>query len=188
MPVMAYPEHIEGDVGRYERWDVARHSDAFAGLCADAEVMCFLGGPAGPGPAKEASRRIADHWETFGFGLWAAIDLADGRVAGFVGACRPGPSWPQPLSDATEVGWRLARWAWGRGFATEGGRLALAAGAEHLGLSEMIAFVATANRRSQAVALRLGMRRARGAVDRRLGLPVDVYSVAAGTPLPEGTR
>ncbi len=186
MPMMPYPEHIEGAVGRYERWDVARHSAAFAELCADAEVMRFLGGPADAKPALEASRRIADHWATFGFGLWAALDRDEGRVAGFVGACRPGPSWPPPLCDATEVGWRLARWAWGRGLATEGGRLALRAGADHLGLSEMIAFVATANRRSRAVALRLGMRRARGAVDGRLGLPVDVYLAALGTPLPAG--
>lgn len=176
---MPYPQSLEGEVGRYERWDVERHTDAFAELCADAAVMRFLGGRQRRDAATEASRRIADHWDTFDFGLWAAVD-ASGRLAGFAGACRPGPGWEPELLAATEVGWRLARWAWGRGFATEGGRLALAAGAAHLNVNEMIAFVNPGNTRSQAVVRRLGMSRRSGTLDRWLGINVDVFAVEVG--------
>lgn len=171
-----YPETVEGEVGRYERWDARAHTDAFAELCADPKVMRFLGGRQRRAAAAETSRQIADHWETFGFGLWAAVD-ASGRMAGFVGACRPGPAWAPDFAGATEVGWRLARWAWGHGFATEGGRLALAAGAEHLGLDGMVAFVDPGNLRSQAVAQRLGMARRATALDLRLGVTVDVFAI-----------
>lgn len=174
--VPSYPESLVGASGRYERWDFERHTPGFVELCADARVMRFLGGRQRADAAEEVSRRIADHWETFGFGLWAAI-AADGELAGFVGASRPGPGWEEPVAEATEVGWRLSRRAWGHGFATEGGRLALRFGAEHLGLKEMISLVDPANDRSLAVAQRLGMRRRSQTLNRRLGVTVDVLAV-----------
>ena len=176
---MPYPQSLEGEVGRYERWDVERHTDAFVELCADPTVMRFLGGRQRPEAARQVSERLADHWDTFGFGLWAVLGASD-RLAGFAGACRPGPGWEPELVAATEVGWRLARWAWGRGFATEGGRLALAAGGDHLDLAEMIAFVNPGNTRSQAVVRRLGMSRRSGTLDRWLGINVDVFAVEVG--------
>lgn len=118
---MPFPEIIDVEVGRYERWDADRHTDSFPDLCADPKVMRYLGGRQRPQAAAVVSRAIADHWKTFGFGLWAAVD-GTGRLAGFAGACRPGPGWAPELAAATEIGWRLARWAWGRGFATEGWR------------------------------------------------------------------
>lgn len=182
MRPVGYPERIEGTAGIYERWDPDRHTEAFAALCADAEVMRFLGGRQRREAAEEVSVRIADHWATFGFGLWAAIDRADGRCAGFSGACKPGPAWDPEFSREIEVGWRLGRWAWGRGMATEGARLAFEAGALHLGRREMIAFVDPGNTRSQAVTRRLGMKRRAGAFDGRLGAPVDVYAKQVAVP------
>lgn len=169
---MAYPERIAGEVGVYERWDADRHTEAFAELCADAEVMRFLGGAQSQAASAEVSRSIADHWATFGFGLWACVD-GDGRCWGFSGACRPGPQW-DTFADEVEIGWRLDRRAWGRGFATEGARLALA----HLGRDRVIAFVDPGNHRSRAVAQRLGMTRASGAVDRRLRREIDVFALS----------
>ena len=88
VPLPPYPEHLVGEIGRYERWDPDRHTDAFVDLCADPEVMRFLGGPMTRAAAADVSERIADHWDTFDYGLWAAVDLAGERVAGFTGACR----------------------------------------------------------------------------------------------------
>jgi len=56
-----------------------------------------------------------------------------------------------------EVGWRLARWAWGRGYATEAASAALGYGFERLALDEVVSFTATTNERSRAVMRRLGM-------------------------------
>jgi len=172
-----FPECTIGRLGRYERWDARRHSDAFVELCADREVMRFLGGPMRRRAALEVSERIADHWATFGFGLWAAIDRADGRVAGFTGACRA--VWHPTHADDVELGWRLDRWAWGRGLATEGARLAIAPAFAHTGATQLLAFVHPDNRRSRAVVERLGMARTGRTADPRLRHLLDIFALEA---------
>jgi RimJ/RimL family protein N-acetyltransferase len=170
MRAMPYPEVLEGAVGRYERWDPARHTEAFAQLCADPEVMEFIGGPATRAVTEETSERIADHWDTFGFGLWAAIERTSGRVAGFAGACRA--MWLPGFEHETELGWRLARWAWGHGLATEGGALAMEAVGEHLEPDGVIAIIDPGNARSLAVAQRLGLAVREETLNPRLGKPI----------------
>ena len=60
---------------------------------------------------------------------------------------------------AVEVGWRLAREAWGHGYATEAARAVLAFAFDELGLAEVISFTSTTNVRSQRVMERIGMTR-----------------------------
>jgi RimJ/RimL family protein N-acetyltransferase len=64
-----------------------------------------------------------------------------------------------PCSPAVEVGWRLARDAWGQGYATEAARAALSYGFDVLGLDAIVSFTATTNAPSIAVMQRLGMTR-----------------------------
>jgi RimJ/RimL family protein N-acetyltransferase len=172
---VAYPDRIVGSVGVYERWDPGRHTAAFAALCADPEVMEHLGGPSPFGLSAEMSARMADHWQTFRFGLWACLD--GDECVGFTGACRPGPHW-SAFGDEVEVGWRLARHAWGRGFATEGARLALGPLREELGLERVVSFIAPGNHRSRAVAARLGMAVCGGSAHSLTGQHVDVFGLA----------
>jgi ribosomal-protein-alanine N-acetyltransferase len=56
-----------------------------------------------------------------------------------------------------EIGWRLARDAWGYGYATEAARAALAFGFSEVRLDEIVSFTVTANTRSRAVMERIGM-------------------------------
>ena len=173
---MAYPVRIEGARATFERWSCERHTTAFAGLCADAEVMRFLGGPQSAVAAEELSRTIADHWATFGFGLWAVVDPRDAACCGFAGAAKPGPGWGPQVEREVEIGWRLARAAWGRGLASEGGRLAIDAVATHLDIDRVISIIDPGNDRSLAVARRLGLRRGWRTRNSRLGTAVDVYT------------
>lgn len=169
---MEYPQAVEGAIGRYERWDPPRHTQAFVELCGDWEVMRYLGGPMTAAAAEETSRQIAEHWAVCGFGLWAAID-ATGRVAGFTGACYA--AWHPDHRRDVEVGWRLARWAWGRGLATEGALLALEPAFTELGVPELLAFVHPGNERSRAVIARLGMSRDGTTTDPRLHHPLEIH-------------
>lgn len=104
----------------YERWRHEAHGPALQALNLDPVVTEFLGGELPTEQVDEVSRTIEAHWETYGFGLWAVI--FSGECAGFVGAAHPGPHWPADVQVATEVGWRLARAAWGHGLATQGAR------------------------------------------------------------------
>lgn len=101
--------------------------------------------------AERVSRAISDN----GWGLWAVETLADGAFLGFVGLAVP--RFEAHFTPATEVGWRLARPAWGKGYATEAARRAVSYGFGQLGLSEIVSFTAVGNARSQAVMRRLGM-------------------------------
>jgi RimJ/RimL family protein N-acetyltransferase len=175
---MAYPLRIEGETARFEQWSFDRHTPAFVELCADPEVMRFLGGPQSTAEAEAVSQGIADRWSEHGFGLWAALDAEDATCLGFSGACRPGPGWDPSVAGEVEVGWRLARNGWGRGIATEGARLAMAALARHLGLPRVVSFVHPENERSLAVTRRLGMRPAGTTVNPHSGEPVLVLAAS----------
>ena len=78
-----------------------------------------------------------------------------GRFAGFVGL--KVPMFDAHFMPAVEIAWRLARWSWGRGFATEAATAALGFGFREVGFEEVVSFTAVPNVRSQAVMRRLGM-------------------------------
>ena len=80
---------------------------------------------------------------------------ASGEFVGFTGLAVP--SFEAPFTPAVEVGWRLARPAWGHGYATEAARASLAYGFGELGLEEVVSFTSVGNARSRAVMERLGM-------------------------------
>jgi ribosomal-protein-alanine N-acetyltransferase len=95
------------------------------------------------------------HHASHGFGLWAVEEIATGVWIGFIGLNVV--SFEAHFTPAVEVGWRLARQFWGRGYATEGAQAAMRYGFDTLGLTEIVAFTGTLNRRSIAVMERLGM-------------------------------
>ena len=135
----------------------------FAALNADPEVVAHLPGPLSRGQSNALTARIRAHFVEHGYGLWA-VEGPEGFV-GFTGL-----QWTDVLgAPALEVGWRLARAAWGRGYATEAGRAALAHGLQVA--PQVVSFTALTNTRSEAVMRRLGMRRVREFDHPRADLP-----------------
>ena len=146
---------------------------AFAALNADPEVMRWIGDgtPLDRAGSDRLVDRIEAQWTARGFGLWALQERSGGLV-GFAGLTVP---WFLPaVLPAVEVGWRLARPAWGQGYATEAARAALAHAFGELGLAEVIATIFPDNARSVRVAEKLGMVRT-GLHDHPSGAKVAVY-------------
>lgn len=130
----------------------------FAALNADPEVVRFIGDgvPLTRAQSDELAERIEEHWSARGFGLWAVEERDGEPFVGFAGLAVP---WFLPaVLPAVEVGWRLARGAWGRGYATEAGAAALEQAFGTLGLAEVIATILPENARSLRVAVKLGLR------------------------------
>jgi RimJ/RimL family protein N-acetyltransferase len=128
--------------------------DAYAEMCGDEEVMRYLGSGL-PLTREEAWRSMAlmlGHWQLRGYGLWAVEERASGELVGRIGCWNP-EGWP-----GLEVGWTLRRRYWGRGFATEGARAALAYAFTQLGCRHVISLIRIANAASIRVAERLGER------------------------------
>lgn len=129
----------------------------FAALNADPAVMELFPAPLSRAESDALLERIELGFERHGFGLWA-LEMRENRAfIGFTGLAVP--PFEAHFTPAVEVGWRLARSAWGNGYATEAGRAALACGFDRLGLEEIVSMTTVRNRRSRAVMERLGMTR-----------------------------
>ena len=143
--------------------------DAFAAMCADPDVMRYIG--AGDTVDRNAAWRTMagfnGHWSLRGFGIWAIERLSDGAFIGRVGLHHP-PYWP-----ALEAGWVLARDAWGQGYAKEGAAATLAHARRALPAQRLVSYIQPGNERSVRVAQALGAV-FDGQAD-LLGTPVQVY-------------
>lgn len=148
--------------------------DAYARLCADAEVMRHIGAGVtlDREQAAEQLRGFVAHWERHGYGLRAAVERDSGEVVGFVGVMRAGQPGVRP--GDVEIGWRLARARWGRGYATEGARAVRDHAFQQLRLARLVAFVRPANDGSIGVMRKLGMRLEKEALCSH-GLPMRIY-------------
>lgn len=129
----------------------------FAALNADPEVMRYFPSTLSRAESDALAARYQSHIDQHGFGRWAIERREDGAFLGHSGPMMMSP--PVPLSPGAEMGWRLARAAWGRGYATEASRAAVDFCFEHIGLEQIVAFTSTTNLPSQAVMARLGMTR-----------------------------
>ncbi len=126
--------------------------DAYAAICADAEVMRHIGtgGAVGRDVAWRHMALFLGQWALSGHGMWAVQRRADGLLIGRVGYLEP-EGWP-----GCELGWTLARAAWGQGLAFEAAAAALDFGRAELGIGPLISLIRPDNRRSIALAERLG--------------------------------
>jgi RimJ/RimL family protein N-acetyltransferase len=136
------------------RWRDADR-EPFAALNADPEVMEHFPEPLDRTRSDAFVDRVEEVFEQRGFGFWAVEEAATGRFIGFTGLWVP--RFEAQFTPAVEIGWRLARAAWGHGYASEAARRALTFAFEDLELPEVVSFTARTNLRSQAVMRRIGM-------------------------------
>lgn len=132
---------------------------AFAAMSADPEVMRHFPSLLTRAESDAATARIRRSFVEHGFGYWALEVPDEIPFAGLVGLGVPTFDVPFAHADpCIEMGWRLARQAQGRGFATEAARAVLEYGFRELRLTEIVAYTSVINVRSRRVMERLGMR------------------------------
>ena len=134
----------------------------FAAMSADREVMEYFPSTLTREESDAVARRLMAYIDEHGFGFWAVELPGEASFIGFTGIQQvmfDAPFVPEPPARAVEIGWRLARPFWGKGYASEAARAALAYGFDELGLPEIVSFTAMSNLRSQAVMKRIGMTR-----------------------------
>ena len=123
---------------------------------ADPEVREHLGELLTREQSDASVVRFQAEFDRRGYGWWAVEVLVTGQFIGFTGLDKVEDGMP---FTGVEIGWRLARSAWGHGYATEAARASLAFGFETLELPEILAVTTATNIRSQAVMRRIGMTR-----------------------------
>ena len=161
------------------------HREIAVALFCDPEVAAWIwpDGRAGPGPAgprtppqaEEMLARFVADWGTNGFGWWYLRERETGELVGDV-CLQPAEV---ESEHVVEIGWTMLPSRWGRGYATEAARAAVAFGFGDAGLDEIVAFTLRHNRASRRVMEKLGM-----TYDRdfeRAGLPHVLYRLGAPT-------
>lgn len=129
--------------------------EPFAALNADQHTMRFFPATLDQAASDALIDRLEERFESQGFGLWALEIAQTGQFIGFTGL-NPLPD-DVPGTGGMEIGWRLARLAWHRGYATEAARAALDVAFGSLKMAEIYSMTAVLNEPSQAVMRRLGL-------------------------------
>lgn len=125
--------------------------DDFLRMRNDPQVKQVLGATP-PEHAAALVDKLAEHWNRHGYGWWTARDPQSGRFLG-CGGLR------SVLVDGvpeTEVAYGFLPQYWGRGYATELARVAVAQGFVRLGLREIVSFALPANQASLRVMEKTG--------------------------------
>lgn len=147
-------------------WRVEDHL-SFAELCADEQLMRYVGGVMHP---ADAWRRMAAYmglWPLRGYGVFALQDKASGKLAGYCGINHP------EAFPAREINWGLTRRFLGRGLVTEAATRVRAYAFDTLGFERIDSCIVPENEASQRVAMRLGASLDR--MDEFRGRPMGVW-------------
>jgi RimJ/RimL family protein N-acetyltransferase len=127
-------------------------------LDSDPDVMRFINGGR-PTPREEIENEflpaILDHYERYaGYGFFAAVEKSTEQFVGWF-HFRPARGAPP---DEVELGYRLRRSAWGKGYATEGSRALIHKGFAELGVQRVVASTMVVNVASRRVMENVGLR------------------------------
>lgn len=128
--------------------------EPWSAMNADPEVRRYLGDLMTREQSDGSVATFQAEFEERGYGWWAVEVVATGSFAGFAGLDQVEDDMP---FSGVEIGWRLARDAWGNGYATEAARATLRFGFDVLALPEIMAVTTSGNQRSRAVMRRIGM-------------------------------
>ena len=150
------PSLIVLETGRLtvRRW-LGTDLEAMIRVLGDPEVMRFSNGALDAGAVTDWLKLRTDGASDGSDpGPWAVVERATGLTIGYCGFFR------FPVIDGrpeTEIGYRFARDAWGKGYATEAALAVRDDGFAERGLARLIALIDPDNTRSIRVAEKLGM-------------------------------
>ena len=127
----------------------------FSLMNQDPLVMEFFPKTLSQEESADSYKRITGFIEQKGFGLFAAEEKGSEEYIGFIGFNQP--TFSSYFTTCIEIGWRLDRRFWNRGFATEGAKACLTYGFSSLDFKEVVSFTSTINTKSINVMKKIGM-------------------------------
>ena len=140
------------------RWQPA-DLDPFAAMNADQAVREYFPNLMTREETAASIKRLEAHFDQHGYGFYAMDELATRKFVGFTGlkyldGLDNFDAWFTPC---VEIGWRLRRETWGRGYAPEAAQACLTYAWEVLKLDKVYAYTAEHNAKSRRVMEKIGM-------------------------------
>lgn len=129
--------------------------EVFAALNADRDVMEHFPKPLTKKETAAFIKRLQKLYSDRGYCYFATELLETGELIGFIGLAYQ--DFEAEFTPATDIGWRLKKSAWGKGYATEGAKLCLDYAFNELKLESVIAICPIRNSKSQRVMKKIGM-------------------------------
>ena len=127
----------------------------FAKMNKDLEVMRYFPSLLNDEETTAMMGRIKAHFDKHGFGLFALEKLSTKEFIGYAGFMVP--SFESYFTPCIEIGWRLRKEDWGKGYATEAAKACLHYGFETLRFDKIYSFTSTINLKSEKVMQAIGM-------------------------------
>lgn len=124
---------------------------------ADKEVMQFFPALLSRQQTLEFMERMQKMYEERGYCFFAVDQLLSGVLIGFIGLSQT--VFEADFTPCTDIGWRIKRSEWQKGYATEGATACLNFAFNQLGLEKVHALAPVVNVSSERVMKKIGMSR-----------------------------
>lgn len=122
---------------------------------SDPEVMRYFPNTLTPAASATLMQQFQEHYQECGYTYYAAELLQTGEIIGFIGLKYQ--DFESSYTPAVDIGWRLRKNFWGKGYATEGAHRCLEYAFDTLGLERVVSACPVINRRSEKVMKKIGM-------------------------------
>ena len=129
--------------------------DEFAKMNADRDVMEFFHKTLTKKETIEFINKTSKHYENNGYNYFATEIIDTGEFIGFIGMGYE--TYDNPFYPATNIGWRLKKSAWGKGYATEGAKECINYAFTELNIKKILASCVPNNKNSEKIMQKVGM-------------------------------
>lgn len=129
----------------------------FAKMNENTEVMKYFPNALTRKQSDEFIDKITNHFNEYGYGLWAVEIKSTKEFIGFIGFHNA--TFESYFTPCVEIGWRLDNKYWNKGYATEGAKACLKYGFNILGFKDIYSFTSQLNKPSIKVMNKIGLKK-----------------------------
>ncbi len=138
----------------FRTWNIQDNKE-FAKINADTDVMEHFPKTLSTEETSLFIERLQKHYEKNNYCYFATEIIETGELIGFIGLAYQ--DYKTEYTPETDIGWRLKKSSWGKGYATEGAKRCLDYAFKRLNLKKIIATCTIENKKSENVMKKIGM-------------------------------
>ncbi len=140
----------------FRTWDF-NDTDPMFEINADDDVMEFFPYKPSKQDTQDFIYRMQEMQKEKGFCYFAIDILENNEFAGFIGLCEQ--TYLDELGPFVDIGWRLKKSVWNKGYATEGAKACLDYGFNKIGLETIYSVAPEINIKSELIMKKIGMKK-----------------------------